>query len=75
MPQFRYAESFSDDLAVVGDGDNKYWYINTKGERSFDGEFALASRFFKGLAHVKVVSNGNEEFAYIDTTGRVIFRY
>jgi WG containing repeat len=74
-PQFKEAESFREGLAVVGDGEGRYWYINTRGQRSFRGEFALASPFFKGLAHVQLLPDDAEEFAYIDAKGRVVFRY
>jgi hypothetical protein len=73
-PQFKEAESFSDGLAVVGDGAGRYWYINPGGQRSFPGDFAHASPFFKGLAHVQL-SQDPETYAYIDTSGRAVFRY
>lgn len=74
-PQFKEAESFSAGVAVVGDKTGRYWYIDTQGKRSFAGEFALASPFFKGLAHVKLLARGPETHAYIDTNGREVFRY
>jgi hypothetical protein len=74
-PQFKEAETFSEGLAVVGDGAGRYWYINPRGERSFPGEFALASPFFKGLAHVRLQPRGREADAYIDLNGRQVFRF
>jgi hypothetical protein len=75
VPQFKEAESFSSGLAVVGDKSGRYWYIDTRGKRSFAGEFALASPFFKSLAHVKLLTGGPETHAYIDNGGREVFRY
>ena len=80
-PQFNHAESFADGRAVVGDLKSGEWYIDTKGQQAIPGKFAVASPFFKGLAHVKVVDGSGENgihtgtFEYIDVTGRVVFRY
>jgi hypothetical protein len=74
-PQFAEAQRFSDDLAVVGDKTGKSWYINLRGERAFAGDFEEASPFFKGLANVRLPSTVRERFAYIDKTGRIVFRY
>jgi hypothetical protein len=80
-PALRYAESFSDGFAVVGDGaeDERFWYIDASGNRVFDREFRAACTFFHGLANVEFVLNGikgiKRSYAYIDTTGRPIFRY
>src|SRR3984957_2282848 len=81
-PQFNHAESFADGRAVVGDLKTGERYINTTGQQAIPGKFAVASPFFKGLAHVKIVdsSGGNESihsgtFEYIDVTGRIVFRY
>ena len=81
-PQFNHAESFADRRAVVGDLKSGEWYIDTRGQQAIPGKFAVASSFFKGLAHVKIMDsaggNGNIHagtFEYIDVTGRVVFRY
>jgi hypothetical protein len=74
-PQFEVAESFSDGLAVVGERYGPSWYIRRDGERAFEGDFALASPFFKGLAHVEFFSGDAGNHAYIDTSGKVVFRY
>jgi len=77
-PWFQYAEEFSDGLAPVGNDDDGYWYIDKTGRDVFPHRYAVASPFFKGLAHVQLI-NENEEpsdtFAYIDTTGRHVFEY
>jgi hypothetical protein len=78
VPQFANAGDFHDGRAPVGDRQNGYWYIDKRGERAFQGDFSLASRFFKGLAHVRVgegegVYSGM--FAYIDTNGGKVFVY
>lgn len=78
-PKYKYAEDFSEGLAVVGDGLGRYWYVDVLGERPIPEEFAAASLFFKGLAHVKLLSrqarNSGATFAYIDPTGRRVFTY
>jgi hypothetical protein len=91
-PQFKYADDFSDGLAVVSNAWNEkefiyeeFHYINKKGEQAISEKFALASHFFKGLAHVKLKSNRNKNdnydreekgtFAYIDVSGRKVFTY
>jgi hypothetical protein len=81
-PQFNHAESFADGRAVVGDLKSGEWYIDSSGKQAIPGKFAVASPFFKGLAHVKMLdgSSGNKSthagtFAYIDVTGRVVFKY
>jgi hypothetical protein len=88
-PQYKFAESFSEGLAVVRvwndkESSDEYYYIDKRGEQAFPERFALASHFFKGLAHVKIKSttekNINDSgakgsFAYIDVTGRKVFSY
>jgi len=81
-PGFKSAESFAEGRAVVGDTESGYWYIDHGGHQAIPGKFALASPFFKGLAHIKVLSDssGNKDihagtFAYIDSTGRTVFEY
>lgn len=76
-PSIEFNEDFHDGLAVAGSRDKSYWYINMQGQRAFTGEFALASPFFKGLAHVMLAGEGYGPgtFAYINTSGRILFRY
>jgi hypothetical protein len=81
-PEFKRAESFAEGRAVVGDTESGYWYIDQNGHQAIPGRFALASPFFKGLAHIEVLSRvvRNESkhtgtFAYIDSTGRTVFTY
>ncbi len=81
-PQFKRAESFAEGRAVVGDFQSGYWYINHNGQQAIPSKFALASPFFKGLAHIKVLSGAagtenihNGTFAYIDKTGKTVFTY
>jgi hypothetical protein len=80
--QFKRAERFAEGRAVVGDLQSGYWYINNAGHQAIPSKFALASPFFKGLAHVKVLSGVTDTeniysgtFAYIDSTGRTVFKY
>lgn len=78
-PRYKYAEDFNEGFAVVGDGAAQYWYIDQHGNRTISGEFAAASRFFRGLANVRLPkSDGGEArttFAYIDTKGHRVFTY
>jgi hypothetical protein len=80
-PQFVQAQNFSEGLAVVGD-DRQVWFVDVAGHTPIAGKFDAAGRFFKGLAHVELShttsSNGKNElskFAYIDRSGRAVFRY
>ena len=78
-PQYKYADDFSEGFAVVGDGPYRRWYIDQQGKRKIPGEFAAASPFFKGLAHVRLLQSADpkapEGFAYIDTKGQRVFTY
>lgn len=78
-PQFEEADSFSDGLAPVGDSRDRYWYIDQRGARAFKGDYLVASTFFKGLAHVRLLRSDPASpkalFAYIDTKGRRLFTY
>ena len=63
----------------------EFFYINKQGNQAIPERFALASHFFKGLAHVKLKSNkkNNEKetsdaksiFAYINASGKRVFIY
>lgn len=81
-PQFKRAESFAEGRAVVGDFESGFWYIDHDGHQAIAAKFALASPFFKGLAHIRILSGvvGTANvytgtFAYIDRTGRTVFEY
>jgi len=81
-PQFKRAENFAEGRAVVGEMDSGFLYIDHSGKQAIPGKFALASPFFKGLAHIKVLSGDSRDknihvgaFAYIDSTGKIIFSY
>ena len=84
--QFSWADDFSEGLAAVGkwseDGTGEFWYINQKGTQVIPDRFALASHFFQGRAHVKLLGKSSREefrdqgtFAYIDTNGKIVFKY
>ena len=80
-PRFEWAEGFAEGYAVVGiDGYNgPVWYIDHRGNPVFDRKFAAASSFFKGLAHVKLLSgtegDRKEHFEYLNRDGRTVFAY
>jgi len=74
------AEPFSEGFAVIGHPDDGYIFINSQGKQAIPERFALASRYFHGLAHVKLRGKssspyGGGSFAYIDRTGKRIFAY
>jgi hypothetical protein len=48
------AEPFSEGLAVVATGERSFVYLNPQGQQALPERFPLASRFFHGLAHVKL---------------------
>ena len=92
LPQYRYADNFSDGLAVVSNSWNQqefkyeyFYYINKQGSQAIEEKFVLASHFFKGVGHVKLMwgkkrgnansSDGESAFAYINTSGTKIFTY
>lgn len=76
---FFNAEPFSEGLAAVGHPDEGYIFIDLQGKQAIPERFVLASRFFHGLAHVKLGPGsspyGGRAFAYIDKTGKRIFTY
>ncbi|MBP7415978.1 MAG: WG repeat-containing protein [Pyrinomonadaceae bacterium] len=90
-PMYSMAETFSDGLALIGGSWNEqtslyedYFYIDRTGKRAFDGNFELATSFFKGIAHVKLKTAKKVEedhtdregtFAYIKTDGQKVFVY
>ena len=86
-PQFDWAESFSDGVAVVSNDYGPFWYIDHQGRSAISTKFMLAGSFVKGLAHVKLfppgVLTGNSfdessdqgRFAYINRSGAAVFTY
>jgi hypothetical protein len=83
-------ELISEGLAVVGGRNDKeaeydeYYYIDKQGEQAIPEKYALASHFFKGLAHIKIKSTTEKNidrseakgsFACIDVTGKKVFSY
>jgi hypothetical protein len=77
-PWFEFADDFAEGLALVGNSDDGFWYIRPDGGEAFAARFALATRFFKGLAHVQLLDPDNDDdevFAYIDPSGRKVFTY
>ena len=77
-PWFEYADDFVEGLALVGNSDDGFWYIRKDGHEAFPNRFILATRFFKGLAHVQLLDPDGDEndwFAYIDKSGHSVFTY
>ena len=77
QPQFSQANGFAEGLAFVGDREAGYHYIDRTGRQAFPGTFEFATNFFHGLAHVKIEGGFGPwgKFAYIDSKGKVVFRY
>jgi hypothetical protein len=72
-PYFVTGETFSEGLLpVFTREDRQVVYVNSDGKQAFPGIFVAGSRFFHGLAHVKL---SESVFAYIDKTGRRVFTY
>lgn len=72
--QFDYANFFSEGLAAVRMGDwdhRKYGFIDQTGNCVIEPQFIEARGFCEGIALVK---NGDDEWMYVDKTGKAIFR-
>ncbi len=73
---FASADDFSEGLAVVGDGEYKYWFIDRTGRQAIPQFYTAASKFVMGRAHVRNgVDYYSAKWAYIDHAGRAIFTY
>ena len=73
-PQFNQAESFSQDLACTGvgeDADLKYGYIDKTGQMVIDSQFNSARSFSEGIACAGVSEYPDTKYGYIDRTGRI----
>jgi serine/threonine protein kinase len=68
-PQFDYAESFSEGLAVVKIN-GKYGYIDKTGNTVIKEKFRLADSFSAGLGLI----NTNGKYGYIDKTGNTVIK-
>lgn len=67
LPQFDYAENFSEGLAVIKQR-GKYGYINTNGEIIVTPQFDTAKNFTERLALVQQKG----KWGYINTNGEII---
>ena len=76
-PTYRFAEDFREGVTVVSEDSEEFYYLDRSGKRAFEGKYAAASPFHKGLAHVQLKSDSTStrHYAYIDKTGRIIFKY
>lgn len=76
---YHHAEPFSEGLTVIRTPDDRYLYLDTTGKQAIPGTFPLASRFFHGLAHVKLSPDSQYgrrgTYAYIDKTGKRVYEY
>lgn len=71
-PKYKHAFDFSNGLAAVLIG-RKYAYINKAGLIAIKPQtYHLGSSFSEGLATIATTDiNGNDEWGYIDTTGKI----
>ena len=75
-PKFRGVGQFRDGRAPVASARDGWRYIDAKGKLAFPGVFTAASPYVHGLAHVEIRSEeGKLTFAYLDSSGREVFRY
>ncbi len=76
---YYHAEPFSEGLTVIRTPEDRYIYVDTTGKQAIPEAFLLASRFFHGLAHVKLTSTSKfgrrGAYAYIDKTGKRVYEY
>jgi hypothetical protein len=58
---------------------SEIWAPEAFFQDTFAGKFTYASPFFKGLAHVKILSSNqyiySGTFVYIDRNGKTVFKY
>jgi hypothetical protein len=76
--EFKGSASFYEGLAAISHPDGGIVYINTDGEQVIAERFAMGTRFFHGLAHVKIRNASSPDaaaFAYIDKTGKRVLAY
>ena len=64
-------EAFNEGLARFYSSDEKYGYVNTKGDIVIRAQFEECGPFSEGLAWVK----SNDKYGYIDTKGNIIINY
>ncbi|MGJ5814145.1 WG repeat-containing protein [Paludibaculum fermentans] len=76
---FHKAEPFSEGLSAIGSPTEGYIYIDTTGKQAIPGRYLLASRFFHGLAHVKLAPDTGPDrhgtYAYINKSGKRVYQY
>ncbi|QOY85696.1 WG repeat-containing protein [Paludibaculum fermentans] len=76
---YYHAKPFSEGLTVIRTPEDRYIYVDTTGKQAIPETFLLASRFFHGLAHVKLTSTSkfgrSGTYAYIDKTGKRVYEY
>lgn len=73
-PQYGYAGDFHEGMAAVGTGEypNRKWgFIDKTGKMVIEPQYIGANRFTDGVA---VVWYADDDMAYIDKTGKVLWR-
>ena len=67
-PQFKYAGTFLDGLAVVSNDEDKYGFIDKKGKYVINPQFDRCFPFFDGLAAFK----SGDKWGFIDKEGKYV---
>lgn len=67
--KWKYAFSFSEELAYVEDFDNKHYYLDKKGNVAIISIWSWADAFFEGLARIR---NEKMKYGFMDKNGNVI---
>lgn len=71
-PQFAFAANFSEGLAAVRDSARRRGYVDRSGKFVLPPQWQDAAQFSGGLARVR--TDANDEWDYIDRTGRYVWR-
>ncbi len=70
------ALGFSEGIGLILDASGQYQFIDKQGRQAIPGSFIVASSFAMGRAHVRTgIGYDTARWAYIDRSGRAIFRY
>lgn len=62
---------FNDGLARYCTDENKFGFVNTKGELAIPARFEYAGNFYEGLAAVCMFVGNEERYGYIDKNGNM----
>lgn len=69
---FKYVNEFSEGRAVFVDNNNKYGFINDKGEVIIAAQFDGVDDYYEGLASVMVKVGNEKKFGFIDYNSHMV---